>query len=262
MWISDVHLGTKGCQAEALLDFIKTYECEKLYLVGDIIDIWALKRGIHWPQSHNDVVQKILRKARKGTEVIYIPGNHDEFLMEHFGDFGNITLLENDIHTTSDGRRILVMHGHEMDSIIRNAGWLAHVGDVGYKMLMGLNGWVNWCRRKLGKDYWSLSAYIKNEVKNVVNFISDFEESILRHAKDSEVHGVLCGHIHHPTIRPMGEITYYNTGDWVESCSAIVEDYCGKIELLYHHPHGAVGSEIRVGDAVAESQIPCVTWKR
>jgi len=122
MWISDVHLGTKGCQAEALLDFIKTYECEKLYLVGDIIDIWALKRGIHWPQSHNDVVQKILRKARKGTEVIYIPGNHDEFLMEYFGDFGNITLLENDIHTTSDGRRILVMHGHEMDSIIRNAG--------------------------------------------------------------------------------------------------------------------------------------------
>ena len=256
IWISDVHLGTKGCQAEALLDFIKEHECDKLYLVGDIIDIWALKRGIHWPQSHNDVVQKLLRKARKGTEVIYVPGNHDEFLIDYFGDFGNITLVENDIHTTVDGRKILIMHGHEMDSIIRNAGWLAHIGDMGYKMLMNLNSIVNWWRRKLGKDYWSLSAYIKNEVKNVVNFISNFEESILRYAEDAEVQGVLCGHIHHPTIRPMGEITYYNTGDWVESCSAIAEDYEGKLHLLRHHQNKEAPKEIPLGDTVADSPNP------
>jgi UDP-2,3-diacylglucosamine pyrophosphatase LpxH len=248
LWISDVHLGTKGCQAEALLEFIKESECNKLYLVGDIIDIWALRRGIHWPQYHNDVVQKLLRMARKGTEVIYIPGNHDEFLVDFFGDFGNVTIRPNDIHTTVDGRKILVMHGHEMDSVIRNAGWLAHVGDVGYKMLLGLNGIVNWWRRKLGKGYWSLSAYIKNEVKNVVNFISNFEESILRYAKEADVQGVLCGHIHHPTIRTMGDITYYNTGDWVESCSAIGEDMNGKLHLIRHHPW----MEAKVGDLLEE----------
>jgi UDP-2,3-diacylglucosamine pyrophosphatase LpxH len=231
-WISDVHLGTKGSKARALLGFIRDHEFEKLYLVGDIIDIWALKRGLFWPQEHNDVIQKLLRKSRKGTELIYIPGNHDEFLSGYHGNFGSIEIRKNDIHQTADGRRILVMHGHELDCVVQNLGWLAHVGDMGYKLLMELNGVVNWMRRKLGRDYWSLSAYVKNEVKNVVSFIGDFEQSVVRYAADHKVDGVLCGHIHHAAIRKMGALDYYNSGDWVESCTALVEHADGRIELL------------------------------
>lgn len=231
-WISDVHLGTKGSKARALLNFIREHEFEKLYLVGDIIDIWALKRGLFWPQEHNDVIQKLLRKSRKGTELVYIPGNHDEFLSGYHGNFGSIEIRKNDIHTTADGRRILVMHGHELDCVVQNMGWLAHVGDIGYKVLMELNGLVNWCRRRLGREYWSLSAYVKNEVKNVVSFIGDFEQSVARYAADYRVDGVLCGHIHHAAIRRMGGLDYYNSGDWVESCTALVEHADGRIELL------------------------------
>jgi UDP-2,3-diacylglucosamine pyrophosphatase LpxH len=230
-WISDIHLGTRGSCAEAVLDFLRDNDFDTLYLVGDIIDIWALRRGIYWPQTHNDVIQKLLRKSRKGTHLIYIPGNHDEFVAAYMGQFGTITLQPQAIHQCADGQRLLVMHGHELDTVVQNLGWLAHLGDIGYKFLMRTNGFVNWFRRLFGREYWSLSAYIKNEVKNVVSFIGDFENAIVQYAKERGVNAVLCGHIHHPAIRQIGPITYYNSGDWVESCSALVETDDGKIEL-------------------------------
>jgi UDP-2,3-diacylglucosamine pyrophosphatase LpxH len=231
-WISDVHLGTRGCKAEALLEFLKHYEFETLYLVGDLIDIWALRRGIYWPQEHNDVIQKLLRKGRKGTEIIYIIGNHDEFLGSFYGNFASVTLQQNAIHTTADGRRILVIHGHELDTVVQNLGWLAHVGDIGYTLLMRFNGLINFFRRRCGLGYWSLSAYVKAEVKNVVSFIGKFEESVVRYAREHHVDAVLCGHIHTPAAREIDGITYYNTGDWVESGTAIVEHLDGRMELV------------------------------
>lgn len=232
-WISDIHLGTRGSRAGALLEFLKEAEFETLYLVGDVIDIWALKRGLYWPQEHNDVIQKLLRKARKGTEVIYIIGNHDEFLDKFHGLYGGISLQKNAVHLCADGRRMLVMHGHELDAVIQNLGWLAHVGDIGYRVLMRCNGTVNFFRRLFGLGHWSLSAYVKAEVKNVVSFIGSFEEAVVRYARDFDVDSVLCGHIHTATVRDIKGITYYNTGDWVESCTAVVENYDGSLELLH-----------------------------
>jgi UDP-2,3-diacylglucosamine pyrophosphatase LpxH len=238
-WISDVHLGTRGCKAGALLEFLKHHEFDTLYLVGDLIDIWALRRGIYWPQEHNDVIQKLLRKGRKGTEIIYIVGNHDEFLASFYGNFASVTLQQNAIHTTADGRRLLVMHGHELDTVVQNMGWLAHVGDIGYTLLMRCNGLVNFFRRRFGMGYWSLSAYVKAEVKNVVSFIGKFEEAVVRYAKEHDVDGVLCGHIHTPATREIDGIAYYNTGDWVESGTAIVEHDDGRLELLKFPLDGA-----------------------
>lgn len=232
-WISDIHLGTRGSNAGALLEFLKNTEFDTLYLVGDVIDIWSLRRSIYWPQEHNDVIQKILRKGRKGTKIIYITGNHDEFLSAFHGSYASITLQKNAIHTTADGRRLLVIHGHELDTIVQNLGWLAHVGDIGYTILLRCNGLINLVRHILGLDYWSLSAYVKSEVKNVVNFIGQFEESIVRYARDYDVDGVLCGHIHTASQRIINGIEYLNTGDWVESCTAIVEHYDGRLELLH-----------------------------
>jgi len=231
-WISDVHLGTRGSNAAALLGFLRDSEFETLYLVGDLIDIWALRRGIFWPQEHNDVIQKLLRKSRKGTEIIYIIGNHDEFLSRFHGHYGGVTLQKNAIHLTADGRRLLIIHGHELDTVVQNLGWLAHVGDIGYSLLMRCNGLVNFGRRALGLGPWSLSAYVKAEVKNVVGFIGKFEEAVVRYARDFDVDAVLCGHIHTATVRDIQGITYYNTGDWVESCTAIVERYDGQLELI------------------------------
>jgi UDP-2,3-diacylglucosamine pyrophosphatase LpxH len=235
-WISDVHLGSKGSNADALLHFLKETEFETLYLVGDLVDIWALRRGIYWPQSHNDVVQKLLRKARKGTEVIYVVGNHDEFLAGFFGHYGNVSIEKNALHITADGRRILVMHGHELDTVVQNLGWLAHVGDIGYTLLLRCNGLVNAARKLLGLRSWSLSAYVKAEVKNVVSFIGQFEEAVVRYARDFDVDAVLCGHIHTAAEREIHGVMYYNTGDWVESCTAFVEHFDGRMELLKFPP--------------------------
>jgi UDP-2,3-diacylglucosamine pyrophosphatase LpxH len=235
-WISDVHLGTRGSQATALLEFLRETEFETLYVVGDLIDIWALRRSIYWPQEHNDVIQKLLRKGRKGTEVIYIIGNHDEFLSRFHGHYGSVTLQKNAIHITADGRRLLIMHGHELDTVVQNLGWLAHIGDIGYTLLMRCNGIVNFVRRSFGLGHWSLSAYVKSEVKNVVSFIGQFEESVVRYARDYDVDGVLCGHIHTAATRKINGVDYYNTGDWVESCTAIVERYDGTLELIHHQP--------------------------
>ena len=227
-----MHLGTKGSNAGALLDFLRDYEFETLYIVGDLIDVWKLRRGIYWPQEHSDVIQKILRKGRKGTKIIYIPGNHDEFLSDFMGVYGSITMRKNDIHTTADGRRLLVMHGHELDTVVQNMRWLAFIGDIGYGILLRTNQPLNWVRRKCGLGYWSLSSYAKQRIKDAVSFVGRFEEAIVDYAAQHNVSGVVCGHIHWPVIRKIGEVDYYNTGDWVESSSALVEDFEGKIHLL------------------------------
>ena len=235
-WISDVHLGTRGAQASALLEFLRDYECETLYVVGDLIDIWQLRRGIYWPQLHNDVVQKILRKARKGTRVIYVPGNHDEMVSQFEGRYGNIEIAPRVLHETADGRRLLVIHGHELDTVVQNVKWLAFLGDAGYQFLLSLNPAINFFRRRFGLGYWSLSAYAKKRVKDAVSFIGRFEEEIVRYATPDKVDAVLCGHIHSAAIRQIGPITYYNCGDWVETCSALVEQPNGEMKLVnYHH---------------------------
>src|SRR5213083_1144793 len=239
-WISDLHLGTRTSNTESVLQFLRDYDCEKLYVVGDLIDIWQLRRGRYWPQQHNDVIQKILRKARKGTRVVYIPGNHDEMLAGFFGAYGNITVQRHAIHRLMDGRRMLVIHGHELDAVVQNVKWLAFAGDVGYQFLLSLNPAINFVRRRFGFGYWSLSAYAKKRVKDAVSFIGRFEEEIVRYTRKFSVDAVLCGHIHSPAIRQLGDVTYYNCGDWVESCSALVEYRDGAIEMITCHPFSAV----------------------
>ena len=232
VWISDVHLGTRGSQAMALLGFLRTFECDTLYVVGDLIDIWAMKRGVYWTQEHSDVIQKILRKGRKGSKIIYIPGNHDERIADFTGDYANVHIQSRAFHTTVDGRRLLVAHGHELDTVVQNLGWLAHVGDIGYSLLLQLNGPVNFFRKLVGRGHWSLSAYVKSSVKNVVNFIGGFEESMVHFASDAQAEGIICGHIHTASMRRIKDLDYYNTGDWVESLTALVEESDGTIKLL------------------------------
>jgi UDP-2,3-diacylglucosamine pyrophosphatase LpxH len=231
-WISDVHLGTRGSNAALLLDFLREYEFETLYIVGDLIDIWQMRRGRYWPQQHNDVIQKILRKSRKGTRVIYIPGNHDELLSDFYGAYGDIAIQKRAVHRTADGRRILVIHGHELDTVVQNVKWLAFAGDVGYQFLLSLNPLINFVRRHFGLGYWSLSAYVKKRVKDAVNFIGKFEAAVVKYAERYSVDAVLCGHIHSAAIHKLGEVTYYNCGDWVETCSALVEREDGFIEIV------------------------------
>ncbi len=236
-WISDIHLGTRGASADALLQFLRDYDFDTLYIVGDLIDIWQLRRARYWPQKHNDVLQKILRKARKGTRVIYIPGNHDELVADFCGSYGNIVVEKNCIHVTADGRRVFVFHGHELDTVVQNVRWLAVLGDVGYQFLLSLNPAINFFRRRFGLGYWSLSAYAKRRVKDAVSFIGRFEEEVVRYAGSYKVDAVLCGHIHSAAIRPIKSITYYNCGDWVETCSALIEQENGVIELVHYDPH-------------------------
>jgi UDP-2,3-diacylglucosamine pyrophosphatase LpxH len=245
-WISDVHLGTRTSNAPALLEFLRDYECEQLYVVGDLIDIWQLRRGRYWPQTHNDVIQKILRKARKGTAVIYIPGNHDEFVTSFAGSYGNIAIQKRAIHVAADGRKILVIHGHELDTVVQNVKWLAYVGDAGYQFLLSLNPAINFVRRRFGLGYWSLSAYAKKRVKDAVSFIGEFEKAIVRYAAKFRVDAVLCGHIHSAAVHQLGRVTYYNCGDWVESCTALIEQQDGTIELV-SYPAFAVPLAHKIG---------------
>ena len=233
VFLSDIHLGTRGCQAELLLDFIRQMECDRLYLVGDIIDGWKLKGGWYWPQAHNDVVQKILRLARKGCEVIYVPGNHDEVARDYCGvHFGGVVVTRDAIHETADGRRFLVMHGDEFDGVTRHARWLAFLGDWAYRGVLALNTVFNRIRRRLGFGYWSLSAYLKVKVKNALQFIENFEAAVAEEARRRGVDGVICGHIHKAEMRDMDGVTYINDGDWVESCTALVEHFDGRFEIL------------------------------
>jgi len=232
-WISDAHLGTHGCNATALLDFLRENDFDTLYVVGDLIDIWSLRRGIYWPQQHNDIIQKILRKARKGTRVIYIPGNHDELITDFCGAYGNIEIKNKAIHVTASGERISVIHGHELDAVVQNVKWLAFAGDLGYQFLLSLNPLINFVRRRFGLGYWSLSAYAKRRVKDAVSFIGKFEAAVAHYAERYEVDAVLCGHIHSAAIREFGKISYYNCGDWVESCTALVESADGILSMIH-----------------------------
>ncbi|MFL6540357.1 MAG: UDP-2,3-diacylglucosamine diphosphatase [Chthoniobacterales bacterium] len=242
-WVSDLHLGTRTSNATAFLQFLREYEAETLYIVGDLIDVWSLNRGIYWPQEHNDVIQKILRAARKGTRVIYIPGNHDEFVARFAGTYGNIAIQKHAIHVTADNRRILIIHGHELDTVVQNVRWLAFVGDIGYQFLLSLNPAINCVRRLFGRGYWSLSAYAKQRVKDAVNFIGEFEKAIVHYAERFDVDSVLCGHIHKASTRLFGAVTYYNCGDWVETCSALVETASGEIELVHFHANDSQTEE-------------------
>lgn len=234
IFISDIHLGTRGCKADFLLDFLKRTESDTLYLVGDIVDGWRLQKHWHWPQAHNDVVQKLLRKARKGTKVIFIPGNHDEFARSYCdAEFGDIHVVREAIHEGADGRRYLVIHGDEFDGVVKYAKWLAKLGDWAYVWLLEANHWFNLARYRLGLPYWSLSKYLKHKVKNAVKYIDDFETSMAEVARMRGVTGIVCGHIHHPEIREVEEILYCNDGDWVESCSALVEHHDGRMDILH-----------------------------
>ena len=233
IWISDIHLGTRGCKAEFLLDFLKHTDSETLYLVGDIIDIWRMRRSWYWIQLHNDVVQKLLRKARKGTRVIFIPGNHDEIFREYVENhFGGIEVASDAVHETADGRRLLVLHGDQFDTVVRYARWLAVLGDSAYAVALTLNHWLNGFRRWLGYPYWSLSAYLKHRVKNAVEYIGRFEVAVADEARRRGVDGVVCGHIHKAEIRDIDGVVYCNDGDWVESCTALVEHLDGRLEIV------------------------------
>ena len=233
LFISDIHLGTRACRADDLLDFLKAYDADTIYLVGDIIDFWHIKHGPVWPQSHNVVLQKLFRKSRKGTKLIYIPGNHDECLRDYCGEtFGTIEVHRDTVHVTADGRRLLVMHGDEFDVIIRYARWLAFLGDRSYEFALWLNRPLNWIRRRCGFGYWSLSSYLKYRVKQAVNFIGDFEKALIEEAHRRNVDGVVCGHIHHAANRHDGGLHYINCGDWVESGTAVAESYSGEISLI------------------------------
>jgi UDP-2,3-diacylglucosamine pyrophosphatase LpxH len=234
IWISDIHLGTSGCKADFLLDFLRVNESDQLYLVGDIVDGWQLKRGWYWKQSHNDVVQKVLRKARKGTKVTYIVGNHDEVLREFLGlRFGEILIENEAVHELRDGRRLWVTHGDLFDGVIQYAKWLAYLGDTAYTMALKVNDHFNYLRHKMGMSYWSLSQYLKHRVKNAVSFITAFEEALTTEARRRGYDGVVCGHIHRPEIREIDGTLYCNDGDWVESLSALVETHEGELKLVY-----------------------------
>ncbi len=238
IWISDVHLGTRGCNSAMLIDFLDNVDSETLYLVGDIIDGWRLKKKFYWPAAHNDIVWRIMKRAKRGTRVVYIPGNHDEMFRQFTGlNFGGVEIRRAAFHDTADGRRLMVLHGDEFDTIMLAHRWLAFVGDAAYHLLMGLNNWVNAARRWVGRPYWSLSKMAKHKVKNAVEFISHYEEVVARAAGERGVDGVVCGHIHtaeHRLFEHNGKsIEYWNDGDWVEGCNALVEHADGGMEILH-----------------------------
>ena len=242
VFISDLHLGTPGCQAEALVDFLKNHESDTLYLVGDIIDGWQLRRRWYWPQAHNDVVQKLLRRVRKGCRVIYVPGNHDEFARNFIGHhFGGIEVMQEAVHVTADSRRLWIIHGDHFDAVVQCAKWLAYVGDNLYELSLRLNRHLNSLRARLGLPYWSLSQYLKHRVKKALNFITAFEEAVANEAKRRGHDGVVCGHIHRAEIRQINGVTYCNDGDWVESLSALVEHLDGRLEIITWAPTGGPG---------------------
>jgi len=245
IFISDLHLGTKRAQTTALLDFLRCTESDQLYIVGDFIDNWSLRKAWYWDQLHNDVMQKLLRKARKGTKLVYIPGNHDENFRNFLNlRFGRVAVLEETVHVTAKGKRYLVLHGDKFDGVVRFAPWLAKLGDTAYELSMDLNKGLNAIRRFFRLPYWSLSAYLKNRVKKAVEFISHFEEAVVRDAKSRNCDGVICGHIHTPEDRMIDGIHYLNDGDWVESCTALVEHRDGRFEILnWNNPRIAQSTE-------------------
>ena len=258
VWISDLHLGTPGCQAGALLNFLRDVECETLYLVGDIIDGWQLRRSWYWPQSHNDVVQKILRKARKGTRVVFVPGNHDEFARKYVAhNFGGVDVVEYAVHTLADGRRLWVTHGDLFDGVVQCARWLALLGDMAYEFTLKVNRWFNSLRARLGLPYWSLSRYLKLKVKRAVSYVSDFETAVANEARRRGLHGVVCGHIHHAEIRTIDGMLYCNDGDWVESLTALVEHANGRLEIIDRSAQ-ALPAALQLSASAGPGSVPLV----
>lgn len=235
VWISDVHLGTRGCNDRMLIDFLDHVDSEYLYLVGDIIDGWRMKKRFYWPERHNAIVRRVMKRAKRGTKVIYIPGNHDEMFRQFAGmNFGGVEIRLNATHETADGRKLLIVHGDEYDAVVLAHRWLAFLGDWAYRTLMQLNVAVNFVRRTFGMEYWSLSKHAKHKVKSAVSVISRFEEAVAHEGRLQGVDGVVCGHIHTAEIRDFGDgLTYYNDGDWVEGCNALVEHFDGRMELLH-----------------------------
>lgn len=234
IWISDVHLGYKGCKADYLLDFLRATECEYLYLIGDIIDVWSMQRTMYWPQAHNNVIRTILGKAKHGTKVVYIPGNHDYQFREYHGmKFGNLIIKREDIHLTADGKLLLLMHGDEFDSAMQCGRLTSFIGNLGYDILLYLNRHFHAVRSRFKFSYWSLSSFIKGKVKNAMKHIHCYEALVATEAKRRGVDGVVCGHIHHAELRDIDGIIYCNDGDWVEHCTAMVEHKDGKLELIH-----------------------------
>lgn len=234
IFISDVHLGTRGSKAEILLSFLKDVDCDNLFLVGDILDGWRLKKGWFWPETHSTVIQKILRMARKGTRVVYIPGNHDEFMrnfLEH--SFGNIELHNETVYEAVNGKKYIVIHGDKFDLVTMNIKWLAHIGDWAYTALLNINTMVHWVRSYLRLPYWSLSKWAKHKVKEAVNFIGNYENSLAHYAKIKQSDGIICGHIHQANLGVIDGIEYMNCGDFVESCTVLVEHVNGTWEIVY-----------------------------
>lgn len=235
IFISDVHLGTKGCQAEVLDDFLRNNDSEKLYLVGDIIDGWKLQKRIYWPQEHSNVIRKIIGKARKGTKVFYIPGNHDEILRKWLDmdlRFGRIRIVENKVHKGADGKEYFVVHGDAFDGITRLAPWVAWLGDSAYEVSQNLNRWYNQVRKKLGMRYWSFSKFLKHNVKKAVDFIFKFEQNVSEYCEKQGYAGAITGHIHTPEIKKVNGVVYMNCGDWVENTTALVEHHDGRFEIV------------------------------
>ena len=234
VFISDIHLGFKGCQADSLLHFLHSVETDYLFLVGDIVDFWALMKNPFWPQKHTNVIRSILGKAKHETKVIYVPGNHDDSMRDYVGHkFGNVEIHRDYVHTTVDGRKLLVMHGDEFDLIVKNSRWLSNLGSYLYDKLLSLNHIVNGIRRLFNRSYWSLAAYLKHKVKNAVDYIGNFEDALAHFAEERGVDGVVCGHIHHAEIRDINGILYCNDGDWVESCTSLIEYNDGQLEILH-----------------------------
>ncbi len=263
IFISDMHLGTRGCQSGLILDFLRHNDADAIFLVGDIIDGWRIRAKFYWPQQHNDVIQKLLRKVRRGARMVFIPGNHDEFARQFIGlSFGGIEILRNAVHIAADGKRYLVMHGDEFDVVVRHSKWLAFFGDWAYDAALFINTHFNALRRSFGLRYWSFSAWAKLKVKNAVNFIGSFELEVAREAKRRGVDGVICGHIHHPVIRDIDGVTYVNTGDFVESCSLVVEHFDGRLEVLRWATPGPIALSVAVagksaalaGETLAEAE--------
>jgi UDP-2,3-diacylglucosamine pyrophosphatase LpxH len=234
LFLSDIHLGSRACQAERLLAFLKQCECERIFLLGDIVDFWSLRRAVYWPVSHNTVVQKLLRLARHDVDIVYVPGNHDEALREYLdSSFGNVTLKKDYVHLAADGKRYALLHGDQYDQVTTYARWISVLGDLSYNMLVDLNRVLSWIRRKLGiSGHWSLADYAKRNVQGAASFISGFESAVARHGRALRVDGVVCGHIHTPVIKQLDDVLYLNCGDWVDSCTGIVEHFDGRMELV------------------------------
>lgn len=262
VFVSDLHLGTPGCQAQALLAFLKVSPSESLYLVGDIVDGWQLRKRWFWPQAHNDVVQKLLRSARKGCRVVFVPGNHDEFAREFTGhQFGGIEVAQEAVHELRNGQTLWVIHGDEFDGVVQCARWLAYLGDNLYEFVLKLNRHLNRIRHRLGLPYWSLSAYLKHKVKRAVSYVNDFEVAVAQEAARRGHRGVVCGHIHRAEMREIGGVLYCNDGDWVESCTALVEHLDGRLEIIHWHTHNLeVASPSSNTSPTPEQTRPAIEW--